>query len=91
MEIFVGYLSVVNLIAFMFFGLDKKKAIKNKWRIKESVLLSLSLFGGGIGSLLGMKIYHHKTKKTKFIICIPLFTIIFGIAIYYLNTIIKIF
>jgi uncharacterized membrane protein YsdA (DUF1294 family) len=73
------------------FGADKRKAIKNKWRIRENVLLLFSLTGGGIGSFIGMKLFHHKTHKKKFLILVPLLTIIFVIVIYYLNTIFNIF
>lgn len=91
MEIFITYLVIMNLIAFIFFGVDKRRAIRHQWRIKETVLLSFSLLGGGIGSFIGMKVFHHKTKKKKFIILIPFFTIIFGVIIYYLNLNFKIF
>ena len=63
----IYYLIGINIIAFIFFGVDKRKAIKNKWRIKESLLLLFSLIGGGIGSLFGIYLFHHKTKKRKFI------------------------
>lgn len=62
------YLIIINIISFILYGLDKYKAIINKWRIPESVLLTISFLGGGIGSLLGMYIFRHKTKKKKFII-----------------------
>ncbi|BCR36700.1 DUF1294 domain-containing protein [Mariniplasma anaerobium] len=91
MELFIGYLVLINLLAFIFFGIDKRKAIRQKWRIKESVLLTFSIIGGGIGSFLGMKTFHHKTQKKKFIILVPVFTILFGVAIYFLNVYIKIF
>jgi uncharacterized membrane protein YsdA (DUF1294 family) len=57
-------------------GHDKKKAIKKKERIPEMTLFTLSFMGGGLGTLLGMLIFHHKTKKIKFIILIPLSIII---------------
>jgi hypothetical protein len=91
MEIFIGYLVIINIIAFIFYGIDKRKAIKQKWRIKESILLFFSILGGGVGSFFGMKVFHHKTQKKKFIILVPVFTIIFAIVIYVLNLYIEIF
>lgn len=67
----------------MFF-LDKKKSIKNKYRIKEKTLLTLSLIGGCFGSLTGMYLFHHKTRKIKFKI-IYIFCIIWIILINYIK------
>lgn len=56
----------MSVIAFFFYGADKRKAKKGQWRVKESVLLGLGVFGGAIGALLGMKIFRHKTKHWYF-------------------------
>lgn len=56
----------MSIITFGMYALDKYKAIKHKWRIKEKTLLSLSLFGGAIGGCLAMIIYKHKTKRWYF-------------------------
>ena len=66
------YLFSINTISFILMGIDKYCAIKNKWRISEATLLTLSLVGGALGSLLGMMLFHHKTKKLKFQILIPI-------------------
>ncbi|MCR5109047.1 MAG: DUF1294 domain-containing protein [Lachnospiraceae bacterium] len=65
------YLAVINTAAFIAFGLDKSKARRNAWRISEGSLFTLAIFGGSIGSLLGMHIFRHKTLKPKFYIGIP--------------------
>lgn len=70
------YLIIINLLSFILYGLDKFKAINNKWRIPETLLLTISLLGGSIGSITGMYIFRHKTKKLKFIILNTLFLII---------------
>jgi uncharacterized membrane protein YsdA (DUF1294 family) len=70
------YLIIINLVSFFAYRIDKKRSEKGKWRIKESTLLLFSFFGGGIGSMFGMNIYHHKTKKLKFKLGVPLLTII---------------
>jgi len=66
------YYILINVLTFILMGHDKKNAIKKKERIPEMTLFTLSFLGGCIGTLLGMLIFHHKTKKFKFIILIPL-------------------
>jgi len=65
------YLLIINIIAFLAMFIDKKKAEKDRWRIKESTLLTLALIGGSIGAIAGMYTFHHKTKKPRFFIGIP--------------------
>ena len=77
------YLIIMNLICFIIMGYDKHQAIHKKNRIPEITLISLSFLGGGIGSFLGMLLFHHKTKKIKFLILIPL-SIIFLIIFIFL-------
>lgn len=60
------YLIVINLMSFIMFYADKKRAKKDKWRIKESTLHMFSFLGGTIGSIGAMVLFHHKTKKTMF-------------------------
>ena len=56
----------MSAVAFVLYGVDKSRAQRGKWRIKESVLLSLSFLGGACGALLGMKLFRHKTRHTSF-------------------------
>ena len=65
------YFVAINLIAFTTMGRDKKKARHGDWRTPESVLFLQAIIGGSIGSILGMQIFHHKTRKLKFRIGIP--------------------
>lgn len=67
----VIYLIAVNITEFLLFGIDKRKAIRGEWRVPESTLLSLAVFGGAVGGILGMRIFHHKTKHPKFYLGIP--------------------
>jgi len=64
----VIYYFAANIILFALMGIDKNKAKKHKWRIKEHTLFAFSFLGGGIGGFLGMKVFHHKTKKNLFYI-----------------------
>ena len=65
------YLVVINLFGFMLMGIDKHKARKQAWRIPESTLFSIAIIGGGIGSLLGMYAFRHKTQHKSFVIGMP--------------------
>lgn len=56
----------LNIITFLLFGYDKSQATAHGWRVSEKTLLGLSLIGGGIGCLLGMITFRHKTKKNYF-------------------------
>lgn len=60
------YFIVMNVITFFVYGLDKYYAKTNKFRISEKILYTLSVMGGCIGAILGMKIFRHKTKKIRF-------------------------
>ncbi len=79
------YLVSVNIIGFLLCYMDKRRAIKHKIRISENTLLLISLIGGALGILIGMNLFHHKTKKLKFkiipilgfIICIFIMQIIY--------------
>ncbi len=79
--IILSYLLIINLIAFVLYGIDKKRAIRNEYRISERVLLWIARLGGAIGSWMGIKLFRHKTKHTKFRIVVPLWMIIWIVAI----------
>ena len=66
------YLSAVNITGFIIMGVDKSKAIKQKWRIPEKMFFIVSLAGGSAGTLVGMYTFHHKTKHWYFVVFIPL-------------------
>ena len=58
LHIITIYLAVINVATFCTYGIDKMKAKKSMWRIREGSLLMLAILGGSIGALLGMKIWH---------------------------------
>ena len=65
------WLAVINLLTFIVYGADKRRARKGKWRVPEKTLFMLPLLGGSIGALLGMRVFHHKTKHWYFVWGIP--------------------
>lgn len=70
------YLIIINLLAFLAMLIDKKKAEKNRWRIKESTLLILAVIGGSIGATVGMYTFRHKTQKARFFVGIPVIIVL---------------
>ena len=71
MKYILAYLLIVNAVAFLLMLIDKIKARKNLWRIKESTLMLWAAIGGSIGALAGMYTFRHKTLHRKFTIGIP--------------------
>jgi uncharacterized membrane protein YsdA (DUF1294 family) len=70
-----GY-GLLSLITFCFYGVDKSAARRGRQRVRESTLHVLSLMGGWPGAILGQKIFHHKTKKLRFIVIFWLMMIV---------------
>jgi uncharacterized membrane protein YsdA (DUF1294 family) len=71
----------VNGMVFYSFANDKKKALNKSWRTPENTLLALA-FIGPFGAYTSMKIFHHKTSKTKFLL-VPVFMVVQFILIMY--------
>ena len=71
-QLILIYLVTINVATFFTYGIDKLKAKKSLWRIRESALLGLAILGGSIGAWLGMKVWHHKTMHKIFKYGIPL-------------------
>lgn len=69
--ILAGYLILMNVIGFVVMGIDKRKARKHKWRIREASLFLIAAIGGSVGSWAGMYVFHHKTKHWYFVVGMP--------------------
>ena len=65
-----------NVIVFFIYGYDKRKSIKNQFRVSENKLLTYAFLMGGIGAMAGMEFFHHKTKKWKFRVLVPIAIIV---------------
>lgn len=82
-SLFLGYVLLINLLLFLLMGIDKRAAKRKKWRIPERRLLILGIIGGGIGGILGMLVFHHKTHRIYFTICYVVNIICWGISFLY--------
>ena len=77
----IMYLAVVNILAFICFGVDKQKAKTHQWRISEKTLLGIAVCGGSLGAICGMRFFRHKTQHTKFALGLPAILIVQAILI----------
>ncbi len=71
MRVILSLILIVNVLAFLLYGIDKWKAKRARWRIPESVLLGLAAVGGSVGAWLGMRVWHHKPQHKKFCYGVP--------------------
>ncbi len=66
------WLLAVNGLAFAAFGRDKRLAQRGERRIPEFRLLLYAALGGALGAWIGMRHFHHKTRKPLFRLLVPL-------------------
>ena len=85
MDMIYIYIVVINALALALMLIDKYKAKKNLWRIPEATLLGISAIGGSLGAIIGMRLFHHKTRHLKFSVGLPILLVIhilLGIIVY---------
>lgn len=66
-----AWLGFLNLAAFAAMGVDKRRAKRGDWRIRERTLFLLALFGGSLGAMAGMWLFRHKTRHWYFVVGMP--------------------
>ena len=71
MELIPVYLLGMNILGFSLMFSDKRRAARGRWRIPERTLFLVAVFGGSLGSILGMWLFHHKTKHWYFALGMP--------------------
>ena len=76
--------SIINIITFFVYGLDKLKAVNHWWRVPERVLLGLAAAGGSVGAYLGMMVFRHKTLQPLFRFGVPVMIIVHVIVAIYI-------
>ena len=75
------YLLLINLLGLFLYALDKAKSKrKGSSRIPERTLLWVARLGGGVGCWLGMMLFRHKTKHTRFRVLVPLWTVVWAVG-----------
>lgn len=83
MKLFLLYLLSINVVSFILFGFDKFLAIKNKSRIPEKELFTVSTIGGAIGGMFAILVFKHKISKASFIWKFMILFIINIVGIYF--------
>ena len=74
--ILIVYLILVNFLGIASMASDKIRAMEHRYRIPEAILILFAFIGGSIGSLLGMLLFHHKTRKPLFRFGLPLILVV---------------
>ena len=64
--LYMGSTVLGSGLCFAAYGLDKRRAVANRWRISEATLQWLAFLGGWPGGLIGQRTFRHKTQKLKF-------------------------
>ena len=75
-KIFVAYLLFIQIIAIAVTVSDKERSIKRKRRISENSLMLVAILGGSVSMYITMIFIRHKTKHLKFMLCLPLITVV---------------
>lgn len=70
-DLILSYAVMINLISLIMMAVDKRKAQKRAFRIPEATLFVLALIGGSLGSVIGMHLFHHKTRHWYFLYGMP--------------------
>jgi len=82
--VLIGYLIFLNIVGFIVCAADKRAAIRRKRRVRERTLFVLALLGGALGVWLAMLIFHHKTRKLRFMVFMPLIALAYAVLTYLL-------
>lgn len=86
-KILIIYFIGINLVTFIAFGIDKRRAAKHRYRIPKKNLFGLAIVGGSIGALFGMYVWRHKTRVWYFVVGIPVILVMQVAVIIFIWTI----
>ena len=67
----LAVLASMNVASFALMGHDKRCARQGKRRVPERQLFLVAAGFGGLGGVLGMKVFHHKTQHRFFRVFFP--------------------
>ena len=76
------WLVLVNAAAAVSVVFDKISARRGGRRVPERVLLLIGAAGGAPLMLVFMLLCHHKTRKPKFMLTLPLFLVLWAAFVY---------
>ena len=84
MKLFLLYLISINTISFVLFSYDKFLALKNKRRISEKELFTVSTIGGALGGMFAILVFNHKISKATFMWRFTFIFIVNVVGLYFL-------
>lgn len=76
MKVLIYYCILINILSFAIMGIDKRRAVRHRWRIPERTIFLAALSGGSLGALLGMWIFWHKIRNKAFIFGLPVILVL---------------
>ena len=82
--IILGYYILINLVLYTTMVIDKKRAIKDQWRIPEKNMFIMAVLGGGLGGLCAMVFKRHKNRHMDFILVFTMTSILHMVAAFLL-------
>ena len=71
-KIIIPYFAVISILSVLITIADKKAAKSGKSRVPENTLILFGMLGGSFFMFLAMRLIHHKTRKPKFMVGLPL-------------------
>ena len=77
----LAIIAIMNIVAFVLMGYDKKCARQGKWRVPEKRLFLVTALFGGLSGVLGMKVFHHKTQHWYIRVFFPVLLVIQIVAL----------
>ena len=81
-----AYFLLTSFVAFLLTVIDKRNARRGRRRISEKSLFLWAILGGSLAEFFTMKIIRHKTLHKRFMLGLPLITVLqcaAAAAIYY--------
>lgn len=76
----LAWIAAWSIPAFAMYGIDKRQARRDGWRVPEGVLHGLAFVGGVPGAWAGRAWFHHKTQKPVFLVVLVMATIAWGLV-----------
>ena len=84
----LAIIAIPNIASFALMGHDKRCARQGKWRVPEKMLFLVTACFGGLGGVLGMKVFHHKTQhwyfKVFFSVSLVMQVVVLAVGAYWL-------
>ena len=84
LAIIIGYYIIINIVLYVMMVIDKKRAIKDGWRIPEKNMFVAAVLGGGLGGLCAMVFKSHKNRHMDFILVFTMTAILHMVAAFLL-------